>query len=183
MKTHLLLLFLIMLPGLCHGAMYKWTNAEGEIIYSDTPPNEDVEEIKLPALTTTPAVKYKPKPPPTEEAKPAPAYSSFTVLNPVKDAIIHDNNGNVAVSMSLTPELNTSAGHSISLLVDGSTKISKQQQTSLLLSNIDRGTHSLSAEIRDAKGQLLKKTSNSVSFTVYRYSKLHKKAPPPPPAN
>lgn len=186
MKAPLLLLLLFMLPSLSHGAMYKWTNSAGEIIYSDTPPNENTEEIILPKLTTTPAVKYKSKPKsqetPEEKTK-ATSYSSFKLLAPVKDAIIRDNGGNVQVNLSLKPSLDTKAGHSISIMVDGTTKISNSKQATATLSNIDRGTHTVSAKIQDSKGKVLK-TSNSVSFTVYRYSQLHnKKPPPPPPAN
>ena len=163
--------------------MYKWTNSQGEVIYSDTPPNENTEEIKLPELTTTPAVKFKAKPEPQntpEEKTTVTSYTSFKLLAPVKDAIIRDNSGNVPVSLSLTPNLDTKAGHSISIMVDGATKISNSKQSSATLSNIDRGTHTVSAKIQDSKGKVLK-TSNSVSFSVYRYSQLHNKKPPPPP--
>ncbi|MCW8956733.1 MAG: DUF4124 domain-containing protein [Gammaproteobacteria bacterium] len=178
MKTPFLLLLLIMLPNLSHGAMYKWTNSEGEVIYSDTPPSDETEELKLPILTTLPAVKYKakPKPAPTKEIESkATVYTDFKLVDPVNDAIIRDNSGNVPVILSLKPALDANAGHKINILLDGQTNVSNSQQLSLILENIDRGTHTLSAEIRDHKGVVLK-ASNSVSFTLYRYSKLQKKA-------
>ena len=182
MKTPLVLLLLIIFPCLSHGAMYKWTDDKGETIYSDTPPTEDTEEIKLPALTTTPAVKYKPKPRPARVADDATGYAKFTLTSPTNDAVFNDNTGNVAVSINMEPDLNISAGHSISLILNGATKISNSNQTTFQLSNLDRGEYSLHAEIRDAKNKLLK-SSNSVVFTVFRASKLFKKPAPPPPAN
>ncbi|MFW2372504.1 MAG: DUF4124 domain-containing protein [Gammaproteobacteria bacterium] len=174
MKTSLLLLLFIMLPSQGYGSMYKWTNEEGEIIYSDTPPNKDTEEILLPELNTTPAVKFQPKPEPVatvEDKAETTSYSEFKFVDPAPDAIIRDNTGNVPVVLSVQPALDTNAGHSISILLDGEIFISNKQQTSTLLSNIDRGTHTLSAEIRDSNGKVL--TSSSASFTILRHSKLH----------
>lgn len=181
MKTFLPLLLLIMLPSLGQGAMYKWTSDEGEVIYSDTPPSEGAEEIKLPALTTTPAVKYKPKPEPlaAPDTK-ITRYTEFKLIDPVNDAIIRDNTGNVPVNLSLKPDLDTQSGHGVNILIDGIVKISNSQQTTALIPNVDRGTHTLSAEIRDRKGKVLK-ASNRVDFTILRHSTLHKKPPPPPP--
>lgn len=175
MKTPLLLLLLIMLPGLGHGAMYKWTNSAGETVYSDTPPSEDTDELKLPILTTTPAVKYKAKakPQPTADNK-VTNYTIFTLIDPVDDAFFTDNTGDVPVKLSIEPQLDINAGHSISILIDGQVNLANSQQTTAMITNLDRGTHSLSAEIRDHKGKTLK-TSNSVSFTVNRHSRLHKK--------
>ena len=183
MKTPLLLLFLIMLPNLGHGAMYKWTNSAGETIYSDTPPSEDSEELNLPILTTTPAVKYIPKSkslPSTDDK--VTKYTEFTLVDPVNDAFFTDNTGDVPVRLSIEPQLDIKAGHSISILIDGQLNLANSQQTTVMITNLDRGTHSLFAEIRDIKGKTLK-TSNSVNFTVYRHSRLNKKPPPPPPAN
>ncbi len=175
MKTPLLLLLLIMLPGLVHGAMYKWTNSAGETIYSDTPPSEDSEELKLPILTTTPAVKYipKPKPQPSTDDK-VTNYTDFTLVDPVNDAFFTDNTGDVPVRLSIEPQLDIKAGHSISILLDGQVNLANSQQTTVMITNLDRGTHSLSAEIHDLSGKILK-TSNSVSFTVNRHSSTPQK--------
>lgn len=186
MKIYLLIALFIF-PVLSHAALYKWTNSDGEVIYSDTPPNDELEEMKLPILTTTPSVKYKAKEKsePEKEDK-AGNYTEFTLIEPVNEASFTDNTGNVAVSLGLKPGLDTSSGHSISIFVDGQASISNSQQTSVQLVNLDRGTHSIHAEIRDKKGAVLM-TSNTVSITIIRYSKLHKRnlppPPPPPPSN
>lgn len=175
MRAPLILLLLIMLPSQGYAGMYKWTNDEGDIIYSDTPPNNDAEEVILPELNTTPALKVEARPEPTQtpdESAETTSYTDFKLVKPEPEAIIRDNTGNVPVSLSLEPALDTSAGHSINILIDGQVSISNSQQTSVTLANIDRGTHTVSAEIRDSSGKVIN-SSNSVSFTVYRYSKLH----------
>ena len=174
MKTPLLLLFLIMLPNLGHGAMYKWTNSAGETIYSDTPPSEDTDELKLPILTTTPAVKYKAKAKPQPTADKVAYYTNFTLIEPVNDAVFTDNTGDVPIKLSIEPQLDINAGHSVSILIDGQVNLANSQQTTVMITNLDRGTHSVSAEIRDLNGKILK-TSNSISITVNRHSILHKK--------
>lgn len=175
MRAPLILLLLILLPSQGYAGMYKWTNDEGDIIYSDTPPNNDAEEVILPELNTTPALKVEARPEPTQtpdESAEATSYTEFQLVNPEPDAIIRDNTGNVSVSLSLQPELDSNAGHSINILIDGEASISNSQQTTVTLTNIDRGTHTVSAEIIDSTGKVII-SSNSVSFTVFRYSKLH----------
>jgi len=167
-------------------ALYKWVDENGEVVYSDEPPHEGMEPIKPPPISTTPPVKVKPRATPKAAAKPAKPpepekkpinYSEFSITAPGNDDAVRNNPGNVNVSFALTPALDTASGHYINLLVDGKVTGGKIQGQSVTVPNMDRGTHTLKAEIHDQTGKLLK-SSNTVTFHLLRYSKLFKKPAP-----
>lgn len=172
-----ILLTLLLTCGIASAEVYKTTNPDGSTSYSDTP-SEGAEAITPPELTPTPAVKY-PKKKPVEaknDKEKAVPYKSFNISSPSNDAIIRDNNGNISITLSLEPGLQTNFKHSINILLDG--KIYKSGITSLSFNfkNIDRGMHQISATVVDSKNKMLK-SAPSVIIHLKRHSKLHGKTP------
>ncbi|MBL1142534.1 MAG: DUF4124 domain-containing protein [Proteobacteria bacterium] len=153
-------LLLVVFVG-CLGAetVYKSVDEDGNIIFTDKP-SEEAEEIKIEKLETienpNPA-KYKPSPKQAEES--AFQYESLTVSSPENGAGIRSNNGNVSISLSLEPALQT--GHKIIISMDGKEIGSG---SSVSLQNVDRGTHSISASVIDGSGKKLISTSSSFSL-------------------
>jgi hypothetical protein len=94
-------------------------------------------------------------------------------LSPGDDETLRITSGNVPVTLSVTPELDIEQGHTISVYLDGAATINKSTQLTVQIPNIDRGSHTLRAEIRDAKNTVLK-SSNTVKFHLKRHSILHK---------
>ena len=161
-------LCLMLVVGTVHaGKIYKWTLSNGQVVYSDKPPPaEQADEVTLEPLQTFRA-------PPTpqlddeseEQEKPKPeGYEEFKVTSPSNDATIRDNGGNVQVSLSLTPGLQ--AGHSIEVIMDGQ-PIGSGRSTSLTLTDVDRGTHTVQATVKDGEGKEVVR-SNSVIFHLRR---------------
>jgi hypothetical protein len=182
MKEFFPLLLLITASFSVHAGIYKWVDENGEVIYSDKPRTENMKEHTPPALQITPAIKPKPK---TEETVEAPvavtSYTKFDITSPVNDETIRDAAGSFGVKLALEPALDVTAGHYINLQIDGKTRVSKTTKQDINLKFIDRGSHSISAEIRDVTGKLLK-ASNSVTIHLHRTSTLQKapnKAPNP----
>ncbi|MDH5484764.1 MAG: DUF4124 domain-containing protein [Gammaproteobacteria bacterium] len=182
MKRILPLLLLITVSFAAHAGIYKWVDENGEVIYSDKPRTDNMKEHVPPALQVTPAIKPKPKAEkPLEEQPAVTAYTDFTITSPANDETIRNTAGNFSVKLALKPALDTKAGHYINLQIDGKTRVAKTSKLAINLKFIDRGSHAISAEIRSAKGKLLK-TSNSVTIHMHRTSALHKapnKAPTP----
>jgi hypothetical protein len=87
---------------------------------------------------------------------------------------VRENAGNVTIITQVDPELKT--GHRIRVLLDGAPE-QEGPQTSFLLTNVDRGTHAVSAEIVDDSGNVLLASSASV------FHLLRAVAPRPTPAN
>ncbi len=149
------------------GKIYKHTLPNGDVVYSDKPPAADQgEEIKVERLQSF----SLPPAPPLEDStakkdEPEPVgYHEFKVTSPSNDATIRDNGGNVRVSLSLTPGLRS--GHSIEVMMDGK-PIGSGSGTSLTLTEVDRGTHTVQAAIKDSDGKEVAR-SNSVIFYLKR---------------
>ena len=97
-------------------------------------------------------------------------YQSVNIVEPVANASIHDNNGNMVVKLAVTPQLNSSNGDHFSLMLDGK-KIVSGSTPDFKLANIDRGAHVLQVQIiaRDGSTILL---SPEVPFNMWRASAL-----------
>jgi hypothetical protein len=161
----------IIFAGIAAAEFYKSIDEQGNIIYSDTP-TPGAEQLKPPPIST---VEGRPAPvkEKTAEAdagqagdepakKPPTRYTKFSIVQPKNDDTIWDNTGAIPVSLQLEPPLDTENGHSIWVYVDGTTVVSKSQSLVQPLSNIDRGTHTIRAEIRDEKRKTLKRTQNII---------------------
>jgi len=137
--------------------MYKSVDADGNISYSDQPPFKGAKTLIPPHITTTPAVKVPEKKAETKKTEEkTTTYSLFQITSPQNDETIWDNNGNVTVSMSIKPALDTAKGHYISILIGGK-EVQKQPSTTISLSNIDRGSHQISAVIKDKNNKTLRR--------------------------
>ena len=151
--------------------VYKSTNADGEVVYSDQP-TRGAEHVKLPALPS-----YTPQPTRTLSRSTRAVveqihYEHFTLNSPANEATIRNNLGTVVIETMLTPALMSSLGHSIQYYLDGVAHGAAIDSTSLTLANLDRGQHQLSASVVDAAGEILISTA-PVTVFVKRNSKLH----------
>jgi hypothetical protein len=149
------------------GKVYKYTLSNGDVVYSDKPPPGDQgEEVKIEPLqsfTVPPAPPLEDSTAKANEPESV-GYTEFKVTNPVNDQTIRDNGGNVSVSLSLTPGLR--GGHSIEVMMDGQS-IGRGSGTSVTLTAVDRGTHTVRASIKDSEGKEIAR-SNSVIFHLKR---------------
>ncbi len=164
--------FLLMTFSLVVNAeVYKWTDENGDLIYSDTP-HPGAEEIKdldhqtykapnYPRSTT----KLKPK------KEPIPDYK-VRVIEPENGTTFRDNGGQVSVGISLIPGLSGRLKHKLVLKLDGQAVSSPSSRLSYALTNVERGSHTLVAEIIDKDGKAVTQ-STAVSFQMHRTSLQH----------
>ncbi|MCK5336838.1 MAG: DUF4124 domain-containing protein [Gammaproteobacteria bacterium] len=183
----LITIFLMLITANANAEIYKTLNPDGSTSYSDVE-SPDSKVIIPPKLTTAPAVKYPKK---TDQKstskndKPLP-YKTFTITSPINQAVIRDNNGNATVSLSIEPALQTKFKHSISIFLNGKAIKTGLTTATTQINNLDRGSHTFSAQILSESKAILK-TSKSVTVHIKHHSKLHKKpanpyAPTPAPA-
>lgn len=148
--------------------IYKYTLSNGDVVYSDkAPPVEQAEEVQLEPLqgfSLPPAPPLEDSSASTEDDPAAFSYKEFKVTSPSNDATVRDNGGNVQVSMNLVPGLQN--GHSIEIMMDGAS-IGSGETTSLTLTDVDRGTHTVQATVKDSDGNEVLR-SNSVIFHLRR---------------
>lgn len=172
--------------------IYKTVDENGNVVFTDTPPRVDgpSETISLPAPNSFDPAEAGTEAssrqlwivdPDAEDEISGTFYAGLTIATPVDDENIRENAGNVTVSVDLEPP-NLQPGHRIRLLLDGTPTGGTNTTGSFALTNVDRGTHSLKAEIVDDAGQVVF-TGPSSTFHLQRYSVLNAPARPANPIN
>lgn len=151
--------------------VYKNRDAEGNIIFSDIP-GEGAEEVIIQEAQTLdiPMPKRTGERRTTKLSPKSIHYTEFKIISPEDDTTIHNNQGIVNISLEMSPELNKK--HDIIFLLDG-IKVSKGKSLQFATNNIDRGTHSIMAVIKNEMGKVIQQ-SNKVTFHLRKASKLFK---------
>ena len=169
---------ILLLAGVlsCNSAqaeLFKWKDEQGNTIYSDQPPAEDgdssiVKKEQLPQIITVPAFDVN-QSDNAVESKPdsKPRYQSIAISAPGHDTEVRENTGNVSVSVQVEPYVFNERGDTVVIYMDGN-EVSRGSQTSVQLQNVDRGTHTLRAEILSQTGQVLKASETTV-FHLKRF--------------
>ncbi len=168
-KWFLLALCLAVAP-VYGGTMYKWVDENGRTHYSERPPAEGAEELKLPK-----AVTYTPKAVAADAGNGDPdqadkeGYQTLEITKPAMNETVRSNKGEVQVQFTLTPTL--LKGHQYKLFLDGKALEQAVTQTTVMLSGLTRGTHTVVVKVADANGAFLI-TSKSVIFHLRQESEL-----------
>jgi hypothetical protein len=168
MKLKLIFLaFLIFYLPILFGEVYKTVDEDGNIIFTDRPTTNS-EEIKLKELKTTETVK-----PSSSSSGSASrgkntadfSYKKLFVSKPADGSSIRSNTGNVSISVNSEPSLRS--GHRILITMNGK-ELSKGTGKSVSLTNVDRGTHTVTVSIIDSSSNTIISTSSS--FSILRAS-------------
>ena len=149
--------------------MYKHTDDKGVTTYTDVEVEGSTQVIPAEGNTIK-LPKYAGKKNPVEVQKAA--YDTFLIVSPQNDSTIRDNNGNIAVSLSVSPELDAANGHSISVYIDDNISSSKGTSLAVTLNNVNRGSHTIYAIVSDAEAKTLIQ-SNSITVHFKQSSRLH----------
>lgn len=158
---------IVMMASATHAQIYKSTDEQGNVVFSDAPAGAASERVELPRLNTTP-------PPPSivplersDAAAPEPEEVQVTITSPANETTIPMGGGNFSVSASISPE--QSKGQLLQLLMDGTPQGEPQPSGTWALQNVMRGQHDLVVEARDASGKVLAR-SDPVRVYVLRPS-------------
>lgn len=157
--------------------VYKYTNDEGVVVFSDSPvPGAQTMEINLPASLGTVGPKA-PSTNATPDAKKAPVYHRIGITTPSQDATYSNDVETIVISGFSEPALRP--GNLYRFIVNGEAS-APQPISHYTLLNSDRGEYTVSIEIVDRNLQTLIR-SEPVRFFVKRHSVLlqnqHKPAP------
>ncbi|ROR34191.1 DUF4124 domain-containing protein [Inmirania thermothiophila] len=155
-------------------AVYKWTDAEGRVHYSDRPA-PGAEAVRLDPLSTfrAPAPARRPPTPPAPQA--AEGYRRVVIAAPEPEATIRDNEGRITVVVNLEPALRE--GHAVQILVDDRPQGAPARVTQFTLTNVDRGTHRIGARVLDGEGREVAR-AEPVTVYLHRESALLRRAAP-----
>lgn len=165
----LLLLALLLLPAFGNAQIYKTTDEQGNVSYSDVPANgAPSKPVELHQLNTAPPPPDMPTPPPEQTREvPAAAEYSLSIVAPANETSIPRGPGNFSVSVSLSPSLEQ--GALLQLYLDGAPWGDPQTASNWSLTNVFRGAHDLTVAVTDGKGRQLS-VSEPVRVYVHRPS-------------
>lgn len=157
--------------------VYKWVMPDGSIEYSDRPQEEGARAVELPPLQTYSA---PPIPPaggsaPADGEPEAKGYEALEVVQPKPDETLRDTGGTISVQIRLEPALQRD--HTVEILFDGQS-IGSGRATAASITNVDRGSHTVSAVVKDADGKELAR-ADDVTFFLKKTSKLLPARPQP----
>ncbi|MFJ2284282.1 DUF4124 domain-containing protein [Pseudomonas sp. NPDC087803] len=167
-RTFLYILLLIALPAAAQ--IYKYTDANGNTVYSDhSPDGVKAQPLELPPLNSV--EPQAPSAPPASSTDNRPvARSAYEVLEltglPSEEAL-RANNGTFTVNVLIKPRLQ--APHQLRLILDDAPYGQPSNVPILQLVNVDRGEHRLAVQVID--GEAIIQQSPAVVFTVQRVHK------------
>jgi hypothetical protein len=185
-----ILLVALCLPlTLAYAKVYRWVDADGNVVYGDNPPKASkAKTVDLPSLTIADGfVPQAPQEPPTstpaamppqadpnagmQQQEEAPAYSEFKVSSPGNGETLQTNGGLLPVTISLTPGLKS--GDGITVYLD-SKQVAHDTGLAFQIPEVVAGEHSLFAVLTDSAGNIIQNTE-TVRFTLLQRSKAVKK--------
>ncbi len=166
---------LIILAISANAELFKWKDADGNIIFSDQPPPDidkvesEVKKESLPHINTVPALDMtKSRTDNSSKAKASKvSYKSLAIITPLHDSEVRENSGKVHISVRVEPAIFVERGHQLIIYMDG-VEVSKGEKTSIIIDNVDRGTHHVKASIVNNQGFVLRET-RVTTFTLHRF--------------
>jgi hypothetical protein len=181
--SRLVLLTLLLLPlaGLAD-AIYRTTDAQGNVVFTDTPPanGAPADRVEIQPVNTAE--------PPQNLTRPAPADASnveskvgaytVTITEPANETSFPMGPGNFSVSIKVNPALNKD--ESLQLFMDDAPWGDPQRDSTWDLTNVFRGQHDLTVGVIDKSGKALA-ISPPVRVFVHRPSVNFNNKPKPQP--
>jgi hypothetical protein len=168
--SRLLLLVLLLLPlGSLAQAVYRTTDAQGNVVFTDTPPTNatPADRIEIRPTNTAPPPPTRPVPEGTPSVEPEVAPYTVTITEPANETTFPMGSGNFSVSVNVTPALQRA--ENLQLFLDGAPRGKPQRASTWSLTNVYRGQHDLTVGVIDDSGKTLA-TSPPVRVFVMRPS-------------
>ena len=157
------LLIALSLPA--SAQIYSYTDANGNRVFTNEPPQGSAAEtVKLNPTNTISGPSTPPSSPtPGDNSKSAP-FSALQITGLPSDEAMRSNNGTFTVGVSSTPAL--SASQQVQLILDGQAYGQPSSNPPLQLTEIPRGDHTLAVQVLSGGKPI--QQSDAVTFTVQR---------------
>jgi hypothetical protein len=162
------LLSLIISAPMLATTIYKTVKADGTVVYSDVPSRDSVpvnmvqgNNVVIPKLADPVPMEQN-----SLETKKSNTQYQITVLSPLSQETIRNNNGEVNISFEISPDY---VGKSY-LLLDNQI-VNTRGKTQIRLNNIERGEHFIEVQLRDNSGKVFA-SSGKQTFYLHKASAL-----------
>lgn len=163
----------LLLCGTAVAEIYKTVDADGNVVYTDRPPNETARPMELPGLSVIGIVKSAPRPKAAKDTEAAPirdlrrSYRDFAIVSPKAEETFWGTGDNEVV-LAWNAGNSLQAGMTVTFYVDGEPR-EPSTEPSITVERLDRGAHTVYAELWDALGRKIA-TADSVNFYMQQYS-------------
>lgn len=176
MKGCYLLLGFFIVTSPLQAQIYKWTDANGNIHFSDNP-HPGAKELQLPKVQTYSA---PPIPPIETDSEPASnteaqGYSKITIVQPEDQLTIRNTNGDFSIVTELEPQLKK--GDKLQVIFDGLPLGEPQANTVISLHNTNRGSHTIAVQAVNSKNKVLITSDTITIFMMPPRKGMGKGAP------
>ena len=152
--------------------VFKTTDEQGRVTYTDTPfADKPAVEAQLRPINQINTAVLPDKDGTVTESAALSGYSSIAIVAPEADTIISYEQGNIIIQLALTPELQR--GHVVQFYLDGKPYRKPVAATSYAVTKPERGTHTVSASVVAADGAVIA-SSAPVTVHVQRHFKRKK---------
>ncbi|WP_131779642.1 DUF4124 domain-containing protein [Legionella bozemanae] len=153
--------------------IYKWTDSQGNVHFSDTP-RQGAKTVTIPE--TQSFSSPTPSTPQTATQKPEQinqddtikfkhSYTKIAIAEPQTGATIRNNQGFVAVTAEVEPDLRSV--DKLQLIYDNGVLGEPQTTPMFEIKGMYRGSHTLAVQIVDADGNVIE-TSDPITIYVFR---------------
>lgn len=153
--------FTLLMSGAAQAAIYKSTDARGNVVYTDTP-SKEAKAIELPPLSIVPSLTPEQIAQATTGAQvtPQPANIRYQLsfVQPVAEQTVRKPDA-IAINVNVQPVL--ANGDNLSILLDG-VVVANGNATSVATEKMDRGAHGISARITNAAGRVVSEAATTV---------------------
>jgi hypothetical protein len=152
--------------------IYVTKDKAGNSVFSDQK-SESSEEVKLKEPTLYSPSEFikdyeKVLSDPTIEDPAGFKYQTLTVASPGDEASVRDNTGALELLFVIKPGIQT--GHNIALMMDGEKHSNVAGTGSLMLENIDRGTHEFYLQVIRTADNSTIQTGPATTVSVLRHA-------------
>ena len=170
-KTVLSILFGILLAITASPSMaqvYKVVDKDGNVTFTDQAPVDGSKPIELAPISVIETPVYETKPVVKEGEEEIPLgqlrrnYRDFAIISPMQEESVWRPDGPIPVTWSVGNALQQ--GMQVTIYLDGS-RYTSTTQSMVAINGLDRGEHTLKAEIRDEKNRVIS-TAETVTFFV-----------------
>lgn len=160
------------LQAAAQSKIYKYTDENGNVHYSDTKPFAGAQEEDLKSIVVIPAKEFSPAPnrrrETHKEKQAEKKFENFVIATPSNEATLSGTGGNVLASVNL--EEGVPANYRIKFYIDGLPH-GNVKSSSQLIADVVRGEHTIYAEmIEISTRRVILKTPTTV-FYLRQHSK------------
>lgn len=170
----LVALALAIAAGPLAAQVYKTVDEDGNVTYTDQPPKDGSKPVKLRPISVIEAPTYEVAPKATEEGAEGGKemslkylrknYKDFAIVAPQSEESIWHPDAAITVAWNVGYRLQE--GMQVTIYVDGVQQATTTEQI-IPVSGLDRGEHTVTAELKDAKNRRIA-TAAPVTFFVRR---------------